>query len=92
MEHVHLYAPKPMRKAVHARVCPDCKKWTRMLCVFTPWYGWDTTCIRCGRMWIDGEWLPLDFCRGVRKQNVERAKARFRSCPNMTIEEMLAAS
>jgi hypothetical protein len=52
-----------------------------MIEFFTPWYGWYSTCIKCGRQWGDGKWLPLDFFRGVRKLNIDEAKAKWRSMP-----------
>lgn len=75
---VHIHAPQATQKSAHATTCPDCEKRTRMLCFFTPYYGWDSTCILCGREWQDSMWCPLDFVRGIRQKNIERAKARFR--------------
>jgi len=49
-----------------------------MIEFFTPWYGWHSTCIRCGRRWCDGEWMPLPFMRGARKQSVDEAKKAWR--------------
>ncbi len=77
----HIHAPIATAKLAVATTCPDCGKRTRMLAFFTPWYGWQSTCIRCGRQWCDSEWMPLDFARGVRQQNIERAKRRWRSMP-----------
>ncbi len=74
-------APQATAKKMHAENCPDCKNRTRMIEFFTPWYGWDTTCLRCGRNWKDGEWMSLPFMRGARQQNVARAKARWRKMP-----------
>lgn len=79
--YVHIYAPAATAKRAEAVQCPDCGKRTRMLSFFTPWYGWGSTCIRCGREWCDGEWVPLDFMRGVRKKNIELAKKRWRRMP-----------
>lgn len=50
-----------------------------MLMFFTPWYGWDSTCIKCGREWQDGEWCPLDFVRQSRQKSIAAAKKRWRS-------------
>jgi hypothetical protein len=75
---VHIHAPQPTMRAIHATCCPDCKRRTRMLAFFTPWYGWDSTCLRCGRRWQDGEWMPLPFVRGARGRSVEASKARWR--------------
>lgn len=81
MTYVHIHAPKATAKSILRCVCHDCKKNTRLLQFFTPWYGWESTCIRCGRRWSDGEWMPLDFYRGVRKHNIEMAKAYWRKMP-----------
>lgn len=75
---VHVHAPPTVDRAITATVCPDCKKHTRMLQFFQEWYGWHSTCLRCGREWDDGEWMPLDFRRGVRQDNISSAKARWR--------------
>jgi hypothetical protein len=84
MTYVHVHAPKATAKAMLACVCLDCKKRTKLLQFFTPWYGWESTCIRCGRQWFDGEWMPLNFCRGVRKQNIDMAKLYWRKMPSIS--------
>lgn len=78
---IHIYAPQATAKAAHFTTCPDCKRRTAMLMFFTPWYGWHSTCIRCGREWIDSEWGALEFCRGVRARNIAHAKKQFRRLP-----------
>ena len=78
MHNVHIYAPKPVDKAVVAATCIDCGKRTRMLSFFTPYHGWDSTCIRCGRTWCDSEWMALPFIRGARQKSIDAAKNRFR--------------
>ena len=75
---VHIHAPPVTDKAITATVCLDCRKRTRMLQFFQDWYGWHSTCLRCGRQWDDGEWLPLDFRRGIRADNIRHAKERWR--------------
>lgn len=52
-----------------------------MLQFFTPWYGLDSTCLRCGREWADGKWCDLDFSRFSRKNNIEIAKNKWRAMP-----------
>jgi hypothetical protein len=66
-----------------------------MLAFFTPWYGWDSTCIRCGRQWQDGEWSELPFANNIwthdengdykpmtpRQHNIATAKRFFRAMP-----------
>lgn len=78
---VHIYAPQATAKKAFATTCPDCKRRTRMLARFTPWYGWDSTCLRCGRSWCDGEWMPLPFMRGARQHNIDEAKKYWRRMP-----------
>jgi len=84
MTHMHLHAPKATSKSAHATICPDCKKRTRMLSFFTPWYGWESTCIKCGRSWSDGEWMPLDFVRKSRQKSINAAKQKWRGMPPQT--------
>ena len=55
-----------------------------MLSFFTPWYGWDSTCIKCGRNWQDGEWTDLDFVRQSRQKSIDRAKNLWRRMPATT--------
>ena len=78
---IHIHAPKATAKHVTTGVCPDCKKRTRFLGFFTPWYGTYSTCLRCGRQWGGGEWMPLDFVRQSRQKSVARAKRQWRRMP-----------
>lgn len=75
---VHIYAPKPTHRFILAKVCPDCGKRTRMLGWAYEWYGANLTCLRCGRHWDSGEWMPLPFIRGARQKSIAEAKARWR--------------
>lgn len=81
---IHIHAPRATAKTTRAVVCPDCKRWTRLLQFFTPWYGWDMTCIRCGREWMDGEWTRLCFEPQSRQKSIARAKALWRAMPPKT--------
>lgn len=78
---LHINLSRVDDKAVRACVCPDCKKRTRMLGFFQEWYGWAFTCLRCGRRYADGEWLPLPFMRGARPTSIATAKAHWRASP-----------
>lgn len=79
---VHIHAPATTAKTLGVlQCCPDCKKRTRVLSFHVPWYGWDSTCLRCGRRWCDGEWMPLDFVRGSRRKSIDAAKRRWRALP-----------
>lgn len=76
---LHIHAPQPTEKSIRAGHCPDCKRRSWFIGIFTPWYGWDKTCLRCGRHWQDGEWVPLAFVRQARQKSIDRAKRRFRA-------------
>ena len=89
MSHVHIYAPRCVEKYAIAGVCLDCKKRTRFLTFTYEWHGPDSTCIRCGRSWSDGEWTPLPFVRGSRQKEIARAKERFRRTTPIGVDEML---
>lgn len=77
MSVIHIYAPQPDIRKITAGTCPDCKRRTRFIAFHVEWYGWDSTCLRCGRRWQNGEWMHLDFVRGSRQKSVQRAKARW---------------
>jgi hypothetical protein len=69
-----------------------------MIQFHTTWYGWDSTCIKCGRNWQDGEWMDLPFANGLwgmcrdgkrrpmtpRNFQIAQAKARYRAMPPKT--------
>lgn len=78
MTAIHIYAPPVTRRFVLARTCPDCGKRTRMLGFYYEWHGATVTCLRCGREWRDGEWMPLPFMRGARAHSIAAAKAHWR--------------
>jgi hypothetical protein len=82
MSYVHIYAPPVVEKRIVRTTCPDCGKPTRMLCFFQEWHGWSSTCIRCGRHWDDGEWIPFEFYRNARRDSIASAKRRWRSLPS----------
>ena len=84
---INVQAPAIPKRLVTCR-CLDCKLRTRMLEFWIPWYGWFSTCLRCGREWGNGERLALPFAPGVGKKNVgkrnvEMAKAHWRSIGKM---------
>ena len=76
--YVHVYAPKPTGRFVLSGTCRDCKRRTRFIGLSYEWYDASVTCLRCGRRWEDGEWMPLEFERGARRNSIERAKRAFR--------------
>lgn len=75
---IHIHAPKPSEKSIRRHHCPDCGRSSFFVGFFTEWYGWDITCLRCGRSFADGEWLPLAFMRGSREKAIAAAKRRYR--------------
>lgn len=65
----------PTRSLFRSR-CKDCGRKSWFAAVYDG--GWITTCLRCGRNWRDGEWMPLDFVRQSRQKSIAVAKRRWR--------------
>jgi len=78
---VHICAPQGYRFA-HAGTCLDCGQRTRFIGISYVWYGSDSMCLKCGRCWSDGEWMPLDFVRGSRQKSIDSMKVAFRRAIN----------
>ena len=76
---VHIYAPQPSQRHIGRRVCLDCGRNAYFIALFTEWYGWDSTCLNCGRSWCDGEWMPLDFVPQSRQKSIASIKRRWRA-------------
>lgn len=70
--------PTRASQTITAGDCPDCGRRTRFVSFHYEWYGTDSTCLRCGRRWSDGEWMPLPFARFARRDSIEAAKAEWR--------------
>lgn len=70
--------PTPIKREIIAGECSDCKRRSRFLVWIYEFYGATRVCLRCGRTWIDGEWMPLTFERGSRAKSVARAKHAWR--------------
>jgi hypothetical protein len=75
---VHVCAPEVTYHKAILTDCPDCGKPSIHLVFGFEWYGPDRTCLRCGRRWSDGEWMPLDFYRHARRDNIRSAIRRWR--------------
>lgn len=75
---VHIHAPTAVMRSVRWDVCPDCKKRSPFACLYYEWYGAESTCMRCGRHWSDGEWMPLDFCRDSRASSRRAARSAWK--------------
>jgi len=75
---IHISFTKTHMREIIWGVCPDCGQRTAFACFFQEWYGWDKTCMRCGRRWSDGEWMPLPFCRTAREDSKQSARRRWK--------------
>jgi len=67
----------------HARrlargICPDCNKYTYFAIFHQEWYGWDRTCLRCGRKWSGRERIPFSSPRTARRDSVRAARDRWK--------------
>ena len=71
---IQINAPRYSKVEKFRKKCPDCQKRAYMIASHQEWYGWDITCLSCGRHWQDGEWIPLDFYRNARKDNIDNAR------------------
>jgi hypothetical protein len=78
MTYIHIHAPAATDRKLWRHICLDCGKNAYRVSFFTPWYGWDSTCLKCGRHWQDGEWMALDFMRGARQKSIDSAKKQWR--------------
>lgn len=87
--YVHIYRPECITKHATSGKCPDCKQRTRFLILTFEWHGERATCMKCGRSFEDGEWLPLPFERGARAKEIARAKQSWRDAKPIGVEEML---
>jgi hypothetical protein len=81
---VHIYCPEITKKKSEIVHCPSCRKKYGIvkkslhLLFFYEWYGPTRVCMRCGRRWSDGEWMPLQFYKYARKDNIRSAKRMWR--------------
>lgn len=75
---LHICAPPVESFFIRRGTCPDCKRASFFLGRTYEWYGSNQTCLRCGREWADGEWVPLPFMRGAREKNISHAKNLWR--------------
>ena len=79
MSDLHICAPPVTDRRARVTECPDCKKPSLVLTFYFEWYGPDSTCLRCGRRWSDGEWMPLPFERGARRNSIKSAMKHWRA-------------
>lgn len=79
MSTLHVHATRPSMAEISRGACPDCKRpRSAFVNLFTEWYGWDRTCLRCGRSWVDDEWISLPFYRFARRDSIAAARRGFR--------------
>ena len=74
----HILFTKTHYRQINRRACLDCGRLSYFACFFQEWYGWDITCMRCGRRWSDGEWMSLPFCRTAREDSRNAARRRWK--------------
>lgn len=79
MSTVHIHAPEATQRQLVRVKCPTCQKKRYLASWFTPWYGWDQICLKCGEHWQDGEMAERPFMRAWRQKSVEYAKRRWRA-------------
>jgi hypothetical protein len=75
---IHINYTRTHDRKVTRKICPDCKQKSVFIHFFQEWYGWDSTCLNCGRRWCDGEWMPFAFYRNARKDSIESARMRWK--------------
>ena len=75
---IHISWVETHERRINWRDCPDCNRKSPIVSFCQHWYGVHSTCMRCGRQWSDGEWLPLPFCRGAREQSKAEARRRWK--------------
>jgi hypothetical protein len=75
---IHINFVKTHSRFIRRQICPDCKKMSYFVGFYQEWYGVDETCMRCGREWSDKEWIPLEFSRFARKNNIVSARKRWK--------------
>jgi hypothetical protein len=87
MSDVHICAPSPTGFGLLSiPECPDCKRHTRMVYFDFEWYGREATCLRCGRHWSGGEWMPLAFEPNSRRKSIDEAKKWYRNLRRAEVE------
>lgn len=77
-ERIHIKYVKTHDRVITRKICPDCGRYSYFLNFYEEWYGWDTTCLNCGRRWSDGWKMPLAFSKFARQKNIDAAKRRWR--------------
>lgn len=76
---MHIQNPEPEAFRRLITPCPTCKRRTRKVAFYTPYYGWDVTCCACGDCWDDEYMRPRPFRRGWRQQAIKEAKQSWKT-------------
>lgn len=88
--YIHINAPQPNEVSIKWLTCADCQRYAPFTVLFTPYYGAELTCLRCGRRWSDGEWMALYFVRQSRQLSIAQAKKSWRrTYKNLRIQAIL---
>lgn len=83
---IHIKYVRYSKKCCAREFCPTCNKNTFFVSLFEEWYGWDSTCLKCGDRWQSGELCPRPFARGWRKKSIEQAKRWYKKLAALAAE------
>lgn len=70
---IHILWSRVDRWSLSKMPCPTCKKKRYFWSWFQDWYGWESTCLKCGDRWQDGERCERPFRPRWRKESVKSA-------------------
>lgn len=70
---MHICRPKISDVRRRKALCPTCGGIRVMIEWFEEWYGWNSTCIRCGEQWQDAEPVERPFAPRWRQKNIRAA-------------------
>jgi len=77
-EATHIRLAPTHRRGKYRRKCPTCEVRTTFYSFFETWYGWTSTCIRCGDEWNrDGRRVSRSRVVGWRERNIAAARERW---------------
>jgi hypothetical protein len=75
---IYIHAPKAIDRSALRSRCPVCERRSVILSFYVAWYGWDSTCLRCGESWASGELKPRPFMPKWREARRDAARAHWR--------------
>ena len=76
--YIHINFTRYSRRDLSRGDCPTCKRKTFFVAFFQEWYGWDSTCLKCGERWTDGEMHERPFMPKWRQKSIESEKRAWR--------------